>query len=326
VTLIPPSAALPPALRLRIKALLDSGVPPEDIFTRLADPSAVPNNASGRATLSAPDLSDAIDSLATERPSPSPQTPSPPEPPSAPAASPASDDHNVSLINDAKRLFSTLAGTLHARDRGAVIAFISARRGEGTSTIARDFARVAAQNSDRPVLLLDLDWLNPSHYDHFYQIAVKGRVGEQPGAAVDLGFDPSLLLRFTDQTLPRPLNRTAVTLHRIGATPLYVSRIGEAGPGLGTPAPRNGYPALWDQIRTTIGLTVIDAPAIFNSFDGLTISTTADMVVVVIEAETTRIPVSQELISRLTAQGANIAGVVLNKRRVYIPKFIYRWL
>jgi len=315
----PPSSptALPPALRLRIKALLESGVAPDDIVARLADPGAGP---AARGPLPSEELSEAIGTVAAE----APPAAAPPSPSAAPGAAPPG---GVSLVNDAKRLLSVLAGSLQNRERGTVIQFIAARRGEGASTIARDFARVAAQNSERPVLLLDLDWSAPSQYEHFQRAATSvGGLGSEPGPAVDLGIEPAVLLRFTDKSLPQPLARTTVTVHRIGATALHVSRLTEAGPGAPPAAARLSYPAFWDQVRAAVGVTVIDSPPVFSSFDGLAVSPTADKVVVVIEAESTRIPVAQELIGRLTSQGADIAGIVLNKRRVYIPKFIYRWL
>ncbi|CCG42668.1 P-loop NTPase family protein [Magnetospirillum molischianum] len=314
---IPSSATLPPALRLRIKALLDSGVTPDEIVARLADPDV---GSAGHRTVLSTELTEAIGAVAAEAPPPAAAPASPPHPTDVGGAT-------VSLVNDAKRLLSVLASSLQTRERGTVIQFISARRGEGASTIARDFARVAAQNSDRPVLLLDLDWAAPSQYEHFQRAAASvGGLGSEPGPAVDLGIDPSVLLRFTDKTLPHPLVRTTVTVHRIGATALYVTRLGETGAVTPPASTRLSYPAFWDQLRAEVGLTVIDAPPVFSSFDGLAVSPTADKVVVVVEAETTRIPVAQELIGRLTAQGADIAGIILNKRRVYIPKFIYRWL
>ncbi|MEO0034120.1 MAG: hypothetical protein RLZZ501_143 [Pseudomonadota bacterium] len=321
MTTPPPAApvSLPPALRLRIKALLESGLSPEEVVARLAEPGLGPagSTADPAATLGA-----AVETVATEQ-----QAAAAPERMAAPAPpprEPAAGTAPVSLRNDAKRLLSVLAGALQARERGAVIEFIAARRGEGTSTIARDFARVAAQSSERPVLLLDLDWVNPCQYDHFSRAAATA--DGAPGPAVDLGFDPALLLRYTDRTLPQPPARTAVTIHRIGATALHVTRIGAAAPGAAPPGGGLGFPAFWDRVRATVGLTVIDAPPVFGSFDGRAVSTTADKVVVVIEAENTRVPIAQELIGRLNGQGADIAGIVFNKRRVYIPRFIYRWL
>ena len=49
-------------------------------------------------------------------------------------------------------------------------------------------------------------------------------------------------------------------------------------------------------------------------------------VVLVVEAEATRIPVVEALRDKMLSHGANVVGVVFNKRRFYIPKRIYKWI
>jgi Mrp family chromosome partitioning ATPase len=49
-------------------------------------------------------------------------------------------------------------------------------------------------------------------------------------------------------------------------------------------------------------------------------------VVLVVEAESSRTPVVADLRDMIMARGANLAGIVLNKRRFYIPEKIYRRL
>jgi Mrp family chromosome partitioning ATPase len=49
-----------------------------------------------------------------------------------------------------------------------------------------------------------------------------------------------------------------------------------------------------------------------------------DANLIVVEAESTRAAVAQNLRDQLMEIGAPIAGVVLNRRRFHIPRFIYR--
>ena len=49
--------------------------------------------------------------------------------------------------------------------RPHVIQFISARRGEGTSTVAREFARFASRRAGRKTWLIDLDLNSPSQFN-----------------------------------------------------------------------------------------------------------------------------------------------------------------
>ncbi len=62
----------------------------------------------------------------------------------------------ISLFDEMLRLYSVLNPPLH-EPVGKTVQFISARAGEGTSSVAREFARVAVLHSQRDVLLLDMN-------------------------------------------------------------------------------------------------------------------------------------------------------------------------
>ena len=51
-----------------------------------------------------------------------------------------------------------------------------------------------------------------------------------------------------------------------------------------------------------------------------------DAVVVVVAAESSRAHAVQHLCDKLRSQNAPIVGLVLNKRRFYIPQRLYRWM
>jgi Mrp family chromosome partitioning ATPase len=68
---------------------------------------------------------------------------------------------------------------------------------------------------------------------------------------------------------------------------------------------------------------VIDCPAASVSQMGRAVASFADAVVIVVEAEKTRAPVAQKLLEDLSSMGANVLGTVLNKRRFYVPRWIY---
>ena len=59
---------------------------------------------------------------------------------------------------------------------------------------------------------------------------------------------------------------------------------------------------------------------------GLKAAAQCDGVVVVLEAEKSRGPVVEHLVSSLRAVQARVLGAVMNKRRFYVPSRIYRWL
>jgi Mrp family chromosome partitioning ATPase len=81
--------------------------------------------------------------------------------------------------------------------------------------------------------------------------------------------------------------------------------------------------AYWDRLSQAAGLVVIDSPALLSSPLAQAMAPTVDGVVLVVEAERTRAAIAQAARDSLKAAGANILGVVLNKRRFHVPKAIY---
>ncbi|HEK0907340.1 MULTISPECIES: CpsD/CapB family tyrosine-protein kinase [Pseudomonas] len=68
---------------------------------------------------------------------------------------------------------------------------------------------------------------------------------------------------------------------------------------------------------------VIDGEAIYASADSLVIGTLVDGVILVVCAEETRWEVAQAAAQRLTQAGARLIGSVFNKRKYYMPKWLY---
>jgi protein-tyrosine kinase len=60
--------------------------------------------------------------------------------------------------------------------------------------------------------------------------------------------------------------------------------------------------------------------------DGIAIARRVDGVVLVLEAEKTRGPVAENLKERIQKNGGNLLGIIFNKRRHYIPEFLYKRL
>jgi protein-tyrosine kinase len=81
---------------------------------------------------------------------------------------------------------------------------------------------------------------------------------------------------------------------------------------------------LWDQLRERFEYVLIDSPPISASSDGLAIVRKVDGVIFVVEAEKTRWPVALAAKEKIVSHGGNILGMVFNKRRFYIPEFVYR--
>lgn len=190
---------------------------------------------------------------------------------------------------------------------GYAVQILGARDGAGTSTIARELARLAAGSLHAPVLLLDADPTSAGQCPHF------------PGL-------PTLSLH---QALEAglPLERAILT----NAAPhLAVARL--AAP---LPDPRAAVEwvmpvAALDNImaglRQRFRWIVADSASPQRFAFSYVLSRAMDASLIVLEAEKTRLPVAQELIRQIRKNGGHPAGGIINKRRLVIPDAMYRWV
>jgi Mrp family chromosome partitioning ATPase len=80
-----------------------------------------------------------------------------------------------------------------------------------------------------------------------------------------------------------------------------------------------------DDLKTQYGLIVVDLPRA-RELEGPPTSNWIDEVVLVVEAERTRIQTAQRARDTLQRRGVHIAGVVLANRREHIPRWLYQRL
>lgn len=183
------------------------------------------------------------------------------------------------------------------------IQFIGARKGEGTSTIIREFAKISADQIGDSVLLLDADRSCPSQSRYF----------KIPG---DCGWLEALKKGGSMES----------ALHRVDRSRLVMSPSNNASGS--TPEIFNSplFDTFCQTLRDEYQLILIDSAPYSMSPDGLAIASKVDGVVLVMEAENTKwqaVKLMKESIARV---GGNILGVILNKRRYYIPNYIYKYL
>jgi Mrp family chromosome partitioning ATPase len=184
-----------------------------------------------------------------------------------------------------------------------VIQFIASGEGEGTSTIAREFARVAMMTSGQSVLLLDADRHNPTQ--HFF-----------------CNVSPEYCLEDVLQNGESPDK----ALYAVGASRLFVSLISRNSSSAASVFDSVNFDNVWQRLKERFGLILIDSPPATTSPDGFSAFRRADGVIIVVEADKTRWPVVQSVKDKILQHGGRVLGVVLNKRKYYIPEFIYRRL
>lgn len=184
-----------------------------------------------------------------------------------------------------------------------VIQFIGSREGEGTSTIIRHFGSMAAKRFSKSVLIMDTNYHQPVQHN-FFKIK------------------PALTLEdvFRDgQSIDK-------AIYKVRTPHLFISLISQQSSV--TPQIFNSAAMkdLLADLKRKFDLIVIDSTPVAVSSEGIALSGTVDGVVLVLRAEVTRWPVAENVKDTIVKNGGKIIGVVVNKRRYYIPDFIYKRL
>ncbi len=182
------------------------------------------------------------------------------------------------------------------RDRSPrIVLFASPQGGEGTSTIALQFAQVLARDSGLRPLLVDAHVHRPAY--------------EEDPATRCARPSPRLL-----EGAPEP---------SVVASNLFVAPVPDEQrqSGLYQPA---ALRALLEQASGNHDWIVIDGPPVLDSPDTAAIGSIADGVVLVLQAGRSKRPVLSRAVDLLRKSGAQVLGSVLNRRVLEIPEFIYR--
>lgn len=200
-----------------------------------------------------------------------------------------------SIIN----LYHTVSSVFPNKKK-TIIQFTGSRRGEGTSTIIREFAIMLVSKFDKSVLLIDADLHRLSHH-LFFNI--------KPACSLEetvLGSKP-----------------TNKAICRVRNSNLFISTFSQYS---------FSAPDLFDSLRDGIledesqrfDFILVDSPPVTSSTLGLSISPCVDGVILILEAEKTRWPMAENVKDKIMQSGGKILGIVFNKRRHYIPNFIYK--
>jgi Mrp family chromosome partitioning ATPase len=89
---------------------------------------------------------------------------------------------------------------------------------------------------------------------------------------------------------------------------------------------RGTLSAYWDRLSAATDLILLDTPSAVRSASGLAVAPTADGVVLVIEANRSGYATVRRAKEDIERSGGHVLGVVLNKKRRYLPRFLERWV
>lgn len=227
----------------------------------------------------------------------------------------------VDLTSEMAQLWASLGAPQPGRAR--VIQFVAATDGEGTSTVAREFARYAAGRSTRAVWLVDLDLMGRGQVA---EIAAESRrygaLGKPASATPDgsVFFTVQPPLRDA-QKRPAPDARYLCAQPALGGR-LWVSRFRrdllKAGQQVHL-LPTGDY---WTALRRHTDLVVVDAPSAERSSACLTTASQVDFTILVVAADRPDTSAPAALRDALSQAGGRCAGIVFNQARIAPAPFL----
>ena len=184
-----------------------------------------------------------------------------------------------------------------------VLQFLGSRAGEGTSTVVRGFAQIAAERIGHKVLLVDADRYEGTQ-SKFY----------------------SAESQYSWMTALEESAEVRRAIHQVNDSSLFVSPASSSGAPTRELFNALRFKGFWASVKIGFDLVVIDSAPLAMSPDALAIASSVDGVILVVEAEKTRWRTARYLREQIDAVGGSILGIVFNKRRFYIPQSIYKHL
>ena len=195
-----------------------------------------------------------------------------------------------------------IAALLPSPDKN-VIQFIGSRRGEGTSTLVREFALVSSQHSKKPVLLVEADLMQPCQYQAF------GIEAKSP----------------LDHVLKDGKALEGV-VSQVDQSNLFLATLSSKVQSALTTRTFYNPTDMWKIVREQFSLILIDSSPANVTADSLALCETVDGIVLVVEAEQTRSAVAKKVRDQILMQEGNLLGMVFTKRRLYIPESLYKFI
>ena len=183
------------------------------------------------------------------------------------------------------------------------ILFTATTHGDGASTTAINFATTLAKDCQLKVLLVDVNMRTPALHEVFHIDQNKG------------------LSNFLSNSGKIPGH-----IQKIGPGSFYVLPCGSnhSGPvGLFESA---RFDRFLKTMRERFDYVILDAPPFSQFSDSRVICSKVDGVILVLKSGTTRRQVALRVKKELEDSGGKLLGVVMNKHRYYIPRWIYKRL
>jgi Mrp family chromosome partitioning ATPase len=206
-----------------------------------------------------------------------------------------------------------------------LVQFVAAKGGEGTSTIAREFAFAVAAHSQRGVWLVELDVMageqhavlasDPGEYG-----ALSEAVKASPDNSMFFSVDPPV--KGVDGK-PWPSARY-LDAYPIGGRRFWVTRFRREALRAGQSVQILSKGDYWDALRGFADYVVVDAPALERSRAAAAVARHMDATVLVVAAGSADRTAPSRAREAIEDAGGRCAGVVFNKAPEEPPAFVRR--
>lgn len=183
------------------------------------------------------------------------------------------------------------------------IMFTSSAHEEGTTTLAMNYARVVAMHGHGRVLLIEINARRPSLF---------WRLGLSNNDGVTDYFE-------RQQTI-------ASIAQRVETLGVDVIHIGQRDPAKIQLHLEKSFPTLIKDALRDYNTVIIDAPPAVLSPETPPMTSAVDGVVLVVQCEKTKREIVQRSLSMIGQFQGKVLGIVLNRKKYYIPELIYRRL
>lgn len=210
------------------------------------------------------------------------------------------------LVEQNRRELTMVEGNLVSAAGGTAprtLMVTSCHPGDGKTVVAAALAAALAGTAHNRVLLVDGHLERPALHRHMGVAAAPGLADVVQGDA-----------------------RLGTAVRRSAQPNLFILPPGGNGPQTASALRAPRLPAVLARLRDAFDYVVLDGAPYLEHADTPFIARLFDGVILVIACEQTRWEVAQLVKGRIETVGGRLLGVVMNRRRYYIPRSLYRFL
>lgn len=183
------------------------------------------------------------------------------------------------------------------------ILFSSYNHGEGTSTVATNFAESLAQDRKYKILMVDANTRTPGLH----------KILSPNNPNNSMVFSDLLAQQVATSALPEPSSSSNLSLVPSGSITYHPSQVFD----------HTQFTNFIDSVTKLFDFVIFDSSPIGKYYDSIILASHVDGVILVTQAEKTPFYELKRAKQMLQDRNIRILGVVLNRRRFHIPQFIF---